>query len=167
MSAVETEVDLQPLFDLCRDAALANPESIETAVDAALVAAAELPEWGNCADALVRRAITEMVGTARHNANVAMRSQSGEYDTRAKVVAGEAAGKVYRSHYLYLIAGKTLGQLTGAELLTTAEAEENRASGHIFNAKLCRKLAELTPDDKTVSESVSQRKMQSIWKSLR
>jgi hypothetical protein len=160
------ETELQPLIDLAREAALSNPESIETAVDAALSAAQELPEFPEFTEALVRRAVRGMVEEARHSANVEMRSRAGGYGGPAKVVVGEATARVMRSLYLYAIGGKTLGQLTGKELAATAESEQARADGHLFNVRLCSRLAEIVPEEKSVEEAVSERKLKTIWKEL-
>lgn len=157
------------------------PESIKAVVEAAArkypevgdaVAAAEraarkLPEFPGMVDALVRDAIRSLVHNVRHNDNVKRRRENREYDVLPKVKGtSERVNAIHRSLYYHNIGGKILGMLTGAELYDVGFAERNRAIGSMFNYRLCMKLCDLVPEDKTVQDAVSERKLKAIFKEL-
>lgn len=163
MSADDSETELQALIDLAKEAALSNPESIDTAVDVVLAKAQKLPKFSDFTASLVRRAIREMVEDARCQANLAMRRANGGFSAPAKVVPGKATAELMRSHYLYLMAGKTLGKMTRDDLLAVADAEEEQVAVHSFHARLCRNLAAIVPEGKTVEQAVTEKKLDAMW----
>jgi len=151
-----------------REAAAKHGGDIDQATAVAEAAIRSLPDFADWVNAFVTSAIRELVYDARHQMNVAMKRDTGYYGGPAKVKVGDSADiqKVYQSFYEYHIAGMQLGMLKGADLEGIAESEAARAEGHAFNARLCKKLREVVPDDKTVREAVPERKLREIFKKV-
>ena len=141
---------------------------VRKAIDWAARAIRGLPEYETFVSQLVYGAIENCVYEARHKANCAMRQQLGDYSKPPKVVSGsdEAVARVAAAVYTYRIAGTVLGLLTGAELPALADTEAARAGGHAFNAALCRRLAQIVPEKKTVRDSISEKKLREIFQSV-
>ena len=150
LAIVNTEVD-------------ANPDDINKAVDNVIAKACRRIIWEVWTTALIRKGVLQLVHDRRHSLNVTMRRDNGEYGVPAKVVAGEATGRIMADIYMYMIAGKTLGNVTGDELPEIAESEAAKADGHQFNATLCEKLAKLVKGNKTVRECVSVAKLRKMF----
>jgi hypothetical protein len=146
-----------------------NPADIEAAVEEAVLAVRGLPEYPELVDGLVRHSVQQAVYDARHVSNVRIKRQSGYYGKEAKVVSGasESVREVYKSVYLYSIGATTLGRLRGEELPALAESERSVARGHEFNAELCAKLAGMVPKDRTVEETVPEKKLAALFDRLK
>lgn len=140
-------------------------DDITAAINLAETQIRKMKEFPELVDSLVRGAVQELVYQRRHVANTAARKAAGAYGQAAKVVTGasEAVQEVARSLYGYYIAGRTLGSVLGSELEEIADSETAVAAGHSFNARLCRKLAQIVPVDKTVREAVSERKLKALF----
>lgn len=157
------------LLDLCREHAAKNPDEIERAVKSALAEWQEsderTQEW---IDGLERFAIREIVYRFRHSMNVDIRKQRGDFGKPADVTLGTGAANRVAQYVLdqYSIDGRSLGGILGSELAALAKAESERANGHVFNATLCRKLAAIVPEDKTVREAVSNAKALALLREL-
>lgn len=152
----------------CKAAAEEFPDDIESAVGKAFSKIQRAKNYLEFADQLVMEAVRSCVYDCRHAANVQMRKQNGSYGGPAKVESSKSKSvqSVSASLYAYFIAGRTLGNILGEELPSIAEAEEQRAEGHRFNANLCRALAPLVAEGKTVQQCVKQRKLKQIWDSV-
>jgi hypothetical protein len=155
----------RPVLDIIDRAATRYGDDIPKAVTAAEKAIRKLPDFAELAGMFVRHAVQEMLYDSRHKTNTATRKAEGKYGGPGKVVAGasDAVGRAAESVYLYFIGGKTLGALRGDELPLIAESESAKATGHEFNARLCERLRPLVKDNKTVRESVSERKLRQIF----
>lgn len=151
---------LQKLVDAAVDQ---HPDSIEDATESVLTKAGKVAWFEKLKDELIRRAISKLIHDTRHHINVAMRSASGEYGGPAKVTAGAASGRIAQGVMAYMIAGKTLGMLTGDELRTTADWESERATGHQFNVRLCRELAKTVKGETTVKERFTLAKLAAVF----
>ena len=152
----------------CKDAANANPNDIDTAVKQAFDKIRRARNYAEFVDQLAYEAVRNCVYDCRHTANVQMRRQNGNYGGPAKVESSKSQSvqSVSASLYAYFIAGRTLGTILGEELPAIADSEDKRAEGHRFNANLCRALAPLVSDGKTVQQCVKQRKLKQIWDSV-
>lgn len=160
---METPKEMERLQKLVDDAVDQHPDSIEDATEAVLKKANRVQWFEKLKDELIRRAIAKLIHDTRHQINVAMRNASGDYGGPAKVTAGAASGRIAMGVMSYMIAGKTLGMLTGDELPEIAESEAARAEGHEFNVRLCRALAKIVKGEKTVKECVSATKLRAIF----
>lgn len=154
--------------DIANGCAAKHGADCEAATTCAINKVRKLKEYPELVETLVRHAIQNLVYAARHRANVVMRSGAGKYGAAAKVKAHESESlrRVAASMYSYAIAGTVLGNLTGKELPAIAAAEQAIAAGHDFNSQLCLRLAQVVPEDKSVREVVSERKLKSLFKEL-
>ncbi len=143
-----------------------NPSSIKEAVSQAKRNIREWSEYENFVDTFITHAIQELVYDSRHHANWEMKKKQGDHSPgpRTNYGTSESVREANQSLYLYRIGGSVLGMLTGSELLPVAESEEAVAEGHLFNAKLCRKLRPLVPDNAKVQDKVSERKLKAIFR---
>ena len=134
-----------------------NPGDPAAATMQAEAAIRALPEFAASVDAMVTDTIRAGIYAARHRANVAIKRASGQYGQAAIVDnASPVVARVYESVYQYRIGGRTLGTLSGAELIDVANREAATADGHRFNAELCKWLAERVPPDKLAKDVVSE-----------
>lgn len=162
-------IDCEPRTDwiaMVQRAVGKYPDSVPDATDASIRMMRDEPAFEGWRESLVRQAVTQMVYDVRHRVNTEIRSATGGYGGPAKVTAGAAVGRVARSLYTYMIAGKTLGNLLGEELSPIADAERSRASGHLFNARLCESLSLLVTKGKTVRDCVGERKLRQVFDAL-
>lgn len=157
---------MEELLKIANEEAARHETDIEAAVIAVLSRASRAKWFPALRDELVVRAVREMIHRTRHDMNVAIRKNAGKYGGAATVVAGEAVGRVCRSLYSYMIAGRTLGVIQGAELGAIADSEDATAEGHRFNAKLCRALMPLVPAEKTVRQCVKESKLKKLFGEL-
>ncbi len=144
-------------------------DDITAAVDEAETKIRKLKEFSEVVDALVHDAVQRLVYQLRGQSNQAVRRQSGVYGQPAKVRVGasESVAVAEASYLSYYIGGRTLGGILGSELLSIAESETAVAAGHQFNAELCRQLAAIVPQNKSVAEVVSERRLRNLFKKLR
>jgi acyl-CoA reductase-like NAD-dependent aldehyde dehydrogenase len=159
-------MSIETLQTIASEESLKHADDIDAAVDATMKRANRTRWFADLAEELTTRAVRAMVNDFRHAANVAARNENREYGGPASVTAGEAVNRVARSLYTYMIAGRTLGMLTGEELPTVAATEAATADGHRFNAKLCEALAPLVKADKTVRECVKESKLKKLFETL-
>lgn len=150
---------------IAQDAAAKHGDDIDVAVEVAEAAIRALPSFKAIVAVLLHNAFRELIYDARHVANVQTRRNAGHYGGPGVVVTGASTGikEIYRSVYEYNIAGTQLGLLKGGELTDIADSESAIASGHMFNAELCRRLAKIVPEGKTVKEAVSEQELDSLF----
>jgi hypothetical protein len=153
---------------IARDAAEKHGDDIRAAVVEAEQRIRKLAEFADFENALITNAIQEMVYDARHRWSGQLKKSSGGYNTTQNVIPGktESFAAVTRSLYTYCIGGQMLGSVLGASLTKIASSESAVAAGHVFNARLCRRLAGMVPEDKTVKQVVSERKLKAIFAEL-
>lgn len=164
MEAPKEMERLQKLVDAAVDEC---PDNIEDATEAVLKKTGRVQWFEKLKDELIRRAISKLIHDTRHRINVAMRSASGEYGGLAKVTAGAASGRIAQGVMAYMIAGKTLGLLTGDELRATADSESEIALGHQFNVRLCRELAKTVKGETTVKERFTLAKLTALFQKVK
>lgn len=151
---------LQKLVDAAVDK---HPSSIKDATNLVLKKASRAAWFETVTDELIRRAVLGMIHDNRHGKNVDMRMARGDYGGPAKVTAGAASGRIAQGVMAYMIAGRTLGMLTGDELNATADSEAEIASGHQFNVRLCRELAKTVKGEDTVKEKFTLAKLTAVF----
>ena len=157
---------MERLLKLAQQESDKSPDDIDAAVDRTITRANRTAWFGDLAGELIARAVRNAIHDYRHGQNVQMRRDTRQYGGPAVVTAGEAVGRVAGSLYLYMIDGRSLGSIRGDELSTIADAEGERATGHKFNAKLCRELAPLVKEGQTVRQCVKEAKLQTIFEEL-
>lgn len=155
---------LQKLVDASVDK---YPGSIQDATDYVIKRANKVAWFEKLKDELIRRAILKLIHDNRHIKNVDMRMARGDYSGPAKVTAGALSGRIAQGVMAYMIAGKTLGLLTGDELRATAASEGEKASGHQFNVRLCRELAKTVKGEETVKQKFSLKKLAAVFANVK
>ena len=150
---------------ICEAAVNRHASDIEKAVVEAEKKVRDLPEFPELVDKLIHTAIQEIIYDIRHHANVRMKQNMGSYGGRAKVTSGSCptVNRIAEDLYRYSIAGTILGLVTGKQLPEIADSEAAVGNGHLFNARLCRSLAKIVPEDKRVQDVVNQKKLKEIW----
>lgn len=146
-----------------------NLSSCETAATQAVKKIKKMTAYEQLIDHMFYQAVLEMVYDFRHQMNSQLKKQRNGYVNTEKVssASSKIANKaVERSIFTFLIAGKPLGEILGGELLGIADAEEARGRGCFFNAKLCRMLGPLVPDNKKVKDVVSEKKAKEVFDKL-
>ena len=161
-----TPTGFEPLLELVTKQVNAYPDDIDKAADAVIAKAKRLTSWNKWTSTLIRKGVLQLVHDCRHGLNVKMRNAAGDYGGPAQVMPGEATGRILSSVYGYLIAGKSLGAVTGSELPEIAKSEAAKANGHQFNARLCRELAKHVKPEKTVRECVSEAKLRALFEKI-
>jgi len=150
------------------DTAVSNhPNDIQDATEEVLKKAGRVAWFEKLKDELVRRAIAKLVHDKRHTDNVMKRKEQGVYGGPPRGTVGRLSGQIAHGVMGYFIAGKTLGLLTGEELLETAASESEKATGHQFNVRLCRKLAQTVKGEKTVGQCFSAKKLAAVFESVK
>lgn len=156
------------LLEIVAKAAKQHRDDIGAAVSCAEKAWLKSPEHGEWVAEMIRGQLRSMIHDVRHHENVAVRNELGVYGQRAKVTLGTGAVERVARNCLvaYSICGVALGQITGKQLVIFARTEQEKADGSAFNARLCRRLAEVVPADKAVGEVLSVKKAESIMREV-
>lgn len=154
---------------IINSAAAKYPSDINRAVTIAERLIRRLPEFDELVSMLVRDSILGKIHDARHCANIRMKRDAGAYGGPAKVVSGlsDAVNRVAESvYYNFAIDGKALGNIMGDELKRIAGDERAKSDGHMFNYRLCQRLAAMVPEGKRVRDAVTEKKLKSIFRDL-
>lgn len=158
---------MEALLKLVAAAVKQHPENIEASISQVVKRATGKTWWTEIKDDIIRKGIAKLVHDCRHNINTSIRRSDGSYGGPAKVTAGDAVNRIASECYGYMIAGTTLGSLTGEDLLVVGPAEAARADGHQFNAQLCAELAKLVKGTDTVAVRVTERKLKGLFDKLK
>jgi hypothetical protein len=140
------------------------PADIDSAVNEAEKAIRRLPEFDSLVDLMVHNAVQELIYSFRHRDKVQMKNDMGQYGGPAKVTSGASAvaNRAERSAYEFHMAGTMLGLILGKDLESIAQSEAAIAHGHDFNARLCRRLMSLVPDESRVQDAVSEKRLRRL-----
>lgn len=154
------------LLDIVKKATAQHRDDINAAVDCAEKAFNKLAERDDIIATMIRGELRSLIHNVRHAENVAVRTELGVYGQKAKVSLGTGAVERVARNCLvaYSICGVALGQITGKQLVAFAKSEQEKAEGSAFNARLCRRLAEVVPADKAVGEVLSVKKAEAIMR---
>ena len=156
----------------CQECAMRNIDDIEAAMTAVKrrLKIPKLPEW---IASLVDNALWEQIHFARHTSNRKLRKENGCYGGPGKVGASSALGGVAESVYQksvfnHTIAGWLLGDIDKSDLIALAEVEDEKTSGSMFNASLCRECYRSCVKRKgdTVRECLKEREVETIFKKI-
>lgn len=144
------------------------PDNVKKATDHANMLCQKLPEFTEWIEDLAWCALQDQVYEVRHTMNRAKREELGCYGGPAKVVSGSGKGvdRAARSVYLYHIAGKTLGNLFGEDLLNLSKTQMETSKGYVFNSRLLAKLHKMVPKTKQVREVVSEKKLKALFQEV-
>lgn len=154
------------VYAVIQEEADKHKEDIRAAVDAAMARIVKLPEYDSIVQDLVRKAIHKLVYDYRHQCVRETKGKEPMYSVQPRIVVGRSAAvhRVERSYYDIFVCGKTLGSMLGKELLPAAEHERRIGQGHLVNARLLERLSKIVPEDKTVRNSVSERRIKHLLK---
>lgn len=158
--------EVQELIKACAED---NLSSCESAATQAVKKIKKMAAYKQLMEHMFYQAVLEMVYDCRHHMNSQLKKQRGDYAKAEKVssVSSKVANRVAeRSIFTFLIAGRPVGEILGGELIGIADAEEARGNGCLFNARLCRVLKPLVPDNKKVKEVVSEKKAKEVFDKL-
>lgn len=152
------------LLGIVRNAATKHKDDIDEAVACAERAWNDDPERAEWIDQMVRGELRSLIHSFRHQSNVEIRKAAGVYGQPAKVTLETGAVARVASNVLleYTICGVVLGRITGKQLKVFAKTEQEKADGSAFNARLCNRLIEIVPEEKTVAECVTAKKAKSL-----
>lgn len=151
------------IWDIVREA-VARCKGSEAAFRHAVKNVRAHPAFASFVDCLIDGAVQELVYQIRHKLNGPMRATAVAVP---KVVSGNSpALQEIADLYLYRIGGNVLGNMTREQLESIAPAEAERASGHMFNCRLCERLIPLVPKGKTVQQAVPVKKLRSVWREV-
>lgn len=157
----------EEVLEAVRRAVANHPDDAQAAVDCADRDIRGLSCFEDLVSGMVRDAVQGLVYGERHQVNVRLRAAAGAYGGAAKVHGASAAvNRACESYYAYSVAGRALGELTGADLPEAAAAEQARAEGHAFNARLCSELARLVPADRRVRDALTEKKLAALFRRL-
>lgn len=152
-------------LEAVRQSAEKYPNDIEKATNRAEGIIRRHEEFSGLVDELVRETILHKVYDSRHSINRTIRQANGQYGGPAPIAdLSPSVIAASTSLYLFNIASKSLGELTGAELPAIAKAERAKAAGFRANARLCELLAPLVPKEKTVRQAVSEKKLRELFR---
>ncbi len=151
-----------------REATALHIADVGKATQAAIEAVRALPEFKQLRDVLIDHAVQTLVYQARGTLTSAVAAQAA-YTGPPKVNVGNSAAvnRVAASVYNHAIGGTRLGDLTGTELASIAETEEEIARGHQFNAALCRWCRDQgVKDNQRVRDVISEQKLRAAYNRL-
>lgn len=153
---------------IVREANTNSPSDIEGATTEALINVKRLSAYDELVDTLVEHAVHDLICDDRHSINTQIKHQSGVYYQTPKTVVGESTAvmRAEFSAYSYRIAGTSLGEVLGKDLLDIAGVEDNKADGHVFNSTLLRRLSNVVPQNKKVRNAITQKKLKSLFAEL-
>lgn len=147
-----------------REVCLKHRSSAALSCDEASKAVRALPEFEAAREALIDHAIHEVVWSIRGELTTAVVSQAVNQPTPVQVpYTGEPKVNLLRSAafiehtqsvYNMMMGGKTLGDLTGAEVKAIAEVEREKVRGHQQNTELLDWLGDRVKDKQTVRQAV-------------
>jgi hypothetical protein len=150
---------------IVQDATEKYKDDISKALDVAERAFWKHSDHDEFVRTLVRDQLRALIHQCRHMSNTDRKKRSGAYGGKAKVNVGntKSVSTAHRnSWYDHYIDGITLGSMTGKDLKRAAENSGAAANGYLFNKMLCDELARMVPDDQTVRDVVSEKKLNSI-----
>lgn len=159
----------KPILNIADKMAAKHSGDITLAVATALKAIRKLPEFREYVEILVHQSVQDLVYAARHQDNRQIKYANGDYHAAQKVRPADSEGVIRAAQnalFEYRIGGSRLGLLLGKDLLSIAATERAIGSGHFFNAALVEGLAPMVPAEKTVEESVSEAKLNRIFREL-
>lgn len=153
------------ILNIVKKANQKYPHDVGKAIEWAKKYVRKLKDFGTLETMLVDNAIKDMVYEDRHTVNRRIKKDSGGYYAPTKVSPGgtETSNRIAESIYLYRIAGTTIGRVKGCDLEEIAATEVAIGNGHLFNARLCRRLKKVVPKDKMVDEAVKETQLVRIF----
>ena len=156
------------VMGIVREANTNSPSIIEHATAEALAGVKSLSSYEELVDTLIEHAIHDLVCDDRHSINTRIKHQSGVYYKTPKTVVGDsdAVMRAEFSVYSYRIAGTSLGEVLGKDLIDIAGIEDNKADGHFFNSLLLRRLSNVVPQNKKVKNGITQKKLKALFAEL-
>ena len=155
----------ESILAAARHAVEQHPGDIQEAVDCAEKLIRALPEFRLQIDLFVRSSVQDLVYRSRSLSNAKVRMGCADHAGRPKVIVGHSQGvkDAYAEYYGYFVAGKTLGNILGEELLPLADAEQGTGEGFLYRARLLRLLSPLVAKGKTVRQCVRGPRIASVF----
>ena len=158
----------EEVLSIVKEANTNNPSNPEDATTEALSGVTRLSSYDELVGMLVEQAVKNLIFDDRHTINVRIKYQAGAYNAKSKTVVGDspAVRRAEISAYLYNIAGTSLGEVLGKDLLDIADIEDNRAEGHVFNSRLLHRLSDVVPLNKKVKNAITDKKLKGLFSEL-
>jgi hypothetical protein len=139
---------------------------VQDAIGAFRSALREHDEFPSLVEVLFGVATAELIYEQRHSINIATKRANGDYGKPGKTIVGES--KTIQSMYeRFFFGGQCLGDILGERLSGLAESEEAQAHGHGLNAALLNRLSKIVPEDKTVRQAVTEKKLRQLWNQVK
>jgi len=156
------------VLGIVRKANLNHPSYPTEATAEALKGVKRLSSFEELVDTLIEHAVHDLVCDDRHSINTSIKRQSGVYYQTPKTVVGnsDAVMRAAFSVYSYRIAGTSLGEVLGKDLIDIAVNQDNKADGHVFNSMLMRRLSSIVPDKQKVKNAITQKKLKALFAEL-
>mgnify|MGYP000949930540 CR=1 FL=1 len=160
------------LYEAIDTAARRYLDDIPKAVAAAERKLRTMPEFDQWVTAMVTECVKEMVYRKRAAMNAAPPAPppvesnghaNNGFHAKPKIDLPDVINTIARRINLeYLIGGKRLGSLLGAELPELSTQEAAAGETHLFLSRLLSRLADVVPADKAVRDAVSEKRLAKI-----
>jgi hypothetical protein len=141
-----------------KEAVAKCPENLDKSISEAERAVKSLPGFSSYSDGLVSQAIAGIVYQVRRSRTSSIKRLAAKPEAVADRLS-DGVRRAFRSAYEYFIAGRMLGNILGSELPDIALTERKKANGVLANVELLDRLADIVPENKTVKQVVSQKKL--------
>jgi hypothetical protein len=152
-------------LELAREAAerFANsPESAAGWLEQQLATEERRPLLDACRPLLMRSGFLHAIYDSRSSSNHAIMAPAMREALRGPVSRGAAADTVTENYLSRTVGGRRLGDLYGRDLEAAADREHSIGQGHLWLSRLVRAIRPLVPDDKQVSECVSNEEIHDL-----
>lgn len=150
------------LLEIAKRVMAQYPDDVPKGSEVALEQARKLPDFEHYVTTLLLNVMQDLLYDARSESNRAKRKTLSR--PKPKVVSGasKSVQEAAEFGYLYFIGGLTLGNVMGEQFMVIAESEERIGYSHLFNSRLCKRLAALVPKGKRLHEVLSESRLQAI-----
>ena len=157
------------VHEIAKECAEEYLNDIQLATEEACRGIKELDNYEEIIEGLLLMAVKELIYRERQTILRTIKKSVGKYDSVPKISIGKsgAVRKIYQSIYNMTIGGKTLGVMTGDEVLATALQERNQGNGKLVNATFLEKLGRIVPSNRTVKQSVPESKVRELFREAR
>ena len=150
----------ETILEIVRKEAEAHPDDINAALQSAERRIRKLSEFEDLVNQLVSSAIRHLIHDAREAENRKQRRAAGGPPIVNVGNCDDVLAVCEQKAWMdYFIAGRTLGSITGEELPGIAESERQKASGHSWNAALCKDIAKRVPAERQVREVLTEKQL--------
>ena len=157
------------LMEIVNEEVRLHQDSVLVAIERAESRIRKMPNFKDWIESFIHQAIADLVYDCRSKYKHEQKKDAGRYVAAPGVSAqpSKAVSGALQSAYDMLISKTVLGNIYGKELPEIADGEAARADGHMFNARLCRRLIPMVPAEKMVREAGKEQKLRKIIYEIR